>query len=82
LLDYVQALVAHTRHAPGVPVGLSPRAAIGLLRAARAWALIEGRDAVIPEHVQAVFAAVVEHRLQRGTAGESAARLLEAVPIP
>jgi len=40
LLDYVQALVAHTRRAPGVNAGLSPRAAIGLLRAARAWALI------------------------------------------
>jgi len=44
LLDYVQALVAHTRRAPGLNAGLSPRAAIGLLRAARAWALI--RDAV------------------------------------
>ena len=40
LLDYVQALVAHTRHAPGLNAGLSPRAAIGFLRAARAWALI------------------------------------------
>ena len=63
LLDYVQALVAHTRSAAGLSVGLSPRAAIGLLRAARAWALIAGRHAVIPEHVQAVFPAVVEHRL-------------------
>ena len=40
LLDYVQALVAHTRSAAGLHAGLSPRAAIGLLRAARAWALI------------------------------------------
>ncbi len=56
LLDYVQALVAHTRRAPGLNAGLSPRAAIGLLRAARAWALIAGRNAVIPEHVQAIFA--------------------------
>ena len=62
LLDYVQALVAHTRSAAGLSVGLSPRAAIGLLRAARAWAMIAGRGAVIPEHVQAVFASVVEHR--------------------
>ncbi len=83
LLDYVQALVAHTRHAPGLNVGLSPRAAIGLLRAARAWALIAGRDSVIPEHVQAVFAAVVEHRVrQRDTRRNFANRLLEAVPIP
>jgi MoxR-like ATPase len=83
LLDYVQALVAHTRHASGLNVGLSPRAAIGLLRAARAWALIAGREAVIPEHVQAVFAAVVEHRVrQRDSSPAAVLRLLEAVPIP
>jgi MoxR-like ATPase len=83
LLDYVQALVAHTRRAPGVNAGLSPRAAIGLLRAARAWALIAGRHAVIPEHVQAVFAAVVEHRVrQRGNDAIAVTRLLEAVPVP
>jgi MoxR-like ATPase len=83
LLDYVQALVAHTRRAPGVNAGLSPRAAIGLLRAARAWALIAGRHAVIPEHVQAVFAAVVEHRVrQRGNDAVAVTRLLEAVPVP
>jgi MoxR-like ATPase len=83
LLDYVQALVAHTRHATAIRFGLSPRAAIGLLRAARAWALIAGRDAVIPEHVQAVFAAVVEHRLrQRDSGAAAAAQVLEAVAIP
>jgi MoxR-like ATPase len=83
LLDYVQALVAYTRNAAAISIGLSPRAAIGLLRAARAWALIAGRDAVIPEHVQAVFASVVEHRLrQRDSGGAAVARVLEAVPIP
>jgi MoxR-like ATPase len=83
LLDYVQALVAHTRRAPGANAGLSPRAAIGLLRAARAFALIAGRHAVIPEHVQAVFAAVVEHRVrQRGNDTAAVTRLLEAVSVP
>ena len=83
LLDYVQALVAYTRNAAAISMGLSPRAAIALLRAARAWALIAGRDAVIPEHVQEVFASVVEHRLrQRDSGGAAAARVLEAVPIP
>jgi MoxR-like ATPase len=83
LLDYVQALVAHTRSAAGLSIGLSPRAAIGLLRAARAWALLSGRSTVIPEHVQAVFAAVVEHRVgQRDPAPGTANRLLEAVPVP
>ena len=83
LLDYVQALVAYTRDQMDLQHGLSPRAAIGLLRAARAWALIEGRDAVIPEHVQAVLAPVVEHRLrQRDGSAPDARRLLEAVPVP
>jgi MoxR-like ATPase len=83
LLDYVQALVAHTRNASAIGLGLSPRAAIGLLRAARAWALISGRDAVIPEHVQEVFSSVVEHRLRQRDNGPAAvARVLEAVPIP
>jgi MoxR-like ATPase len=83
LLDYVQALVAHTRRAPGLNAGLSPRAAIGLLRAARAWALIHGRNAVIPEHVQAIFPAVVEHRVrQRSSDSIAVAGLLEAVPVP
>ena len=83
LLDYVQALVAHTRNAAAISLGLSPRAAIGLLRAARAWALLAGRDAVIPEHVQQVFAAVVGHRLRQRDHGPPAvARVLEDVPIP
>jgi MoxR-like ATPase len=83
LLDYVQALVAHTRRAPGLNAGLSPRAAIGLLRAARSWALIHGRNAVIPEHVQAIFPAVVEHRVrQRSSDAIAVTRLLEAVPVP
>jgi MoxR-like ATPase len=83
LLDYVQALVAHTRSAAGLSRGLSPRAAIGLLRAARSWALVAGRNTVIPEHVQAVFAAVVEHRVGQRDSGPAAVdRLLEAVPVP
>ena len=83
LLDYVQALVAQTRSQLGTRHGLSPRAAIGLMRAARAWALIQGRNAVIPEHIQAVLPAVVEHRVrQNDGAASAAARLIEAVPIP
>ncbi len=88
LLDYVQALVAHTRHGMRAPrdgtgqAGLSPRAAIGLLRCARAWALLAGRSAVTPEHVQAIFASVAEHRFRRSEDPAAAARVLEAVPIP
>lgn len=89
LLDYVQALVAHTRTAPEWKNGLSPRAALGLVVAARAWALLDGRDYVLPEDVQAVLPAVAVHRLQaagdsleRRTQDEIARALIEAVPLP
>jgi MoxR-like ATPase len=83
LLDYVQALIAHSRRQSSSRIGLSPRAAIGLLRAARAWAMLAGRKAVIPEHIQAILPAVVEHRLQsHGNASSAAASLIEGVPIP
>ena len=86
LLDYVQALVEHTRRSPDFAAGLSPRAALGLVHSARAWALIEGRDKVIPEDVQAVLPGVATHRLR--PAHDAARRvdvgamLLAAVPIP
>ncbi len=86
LLDYVQALVAHSRQV--FPLGLSPRAAQGLVRAAQGWALLAGERAVIPEHVQAVLAAVASHRLEPRDAGASPAgarpieTLLTAVPVP
>jgi len=87
LLDYVQALVAHTRQSPDFASGLSPRAALALLAAARAWALMSERHHVLPEDVQAVLPGVVGHRLH--LAGEAARsgtevgrRLLEAVAIP
>lgn len=91
LIDYVQKLVAATRARADLKLGLSPRAAQGLVRAARAWALIEGRDAVLPDDVQAVWAAVAQHRLEpragfteRGALppGQLMRALLESVPVP
>lgn len=63
LLDYLQALLHASRHSPQISSGLSPRAGLALLRAAQAYALLEQSDAVLPEHVQAVFPAVAGHRL-------------------
>ena len=86
LLDYVQALVARSRTL--FQLGLSPRAAQGLVRAAQGWALLAGERAVLPEHVQAVLASVATHRLeQRDGSGADhgarlAAELLAAVPVP
>src|SRR5260221_8801447 len=64
LLDYIQGLVEHTRRSPEYTTGLSPRAALGLLHAARAWALIANRDKVVPEDVQAVLPGIAGHRLR------------------
>ncbi|MEN1940954.1 AAA family ATPase [Luteimonas sp. MJ174] len=63
LVRYVQALLERSRHHAGVRVGLSPRAGIALLRAARAHALLLGRGHVLPDDIQALFAAVAAHRL-------------------
>lgn len=87
LLDYVQAIVHHTRQAPELEAGLSPRAGLALLRAARAWALMSGHSGVTPDDLQAVAPSVISHRLRqrdgepRG-ALEIAHKVLEAVPIP
>lgn len=64
LIDYVQALAQASRQNGMFAEGLSPRAAIALLQAARAWAALEGRNHVIPEDVQAVLVPVAAHRLR------------------
>jgi MoxR-like ATPase len=91
LLDYVQALLAASRGTGGhadaharVQRGLSPRAGLLLVAAARAWALLAGRPMVLPEDVQVVFPAVAGHRLAGSTrAGRPQAEaLLRTVPLP
>jgi len=66
VLDYCQAIISFTRESPDYHYGLSPRAGLALLNAAKAWAFMEQRDAVIPEDIQAVLAAVAGHRLRSG----------------
>jgi MoxR-like ATPase len=88
LVDYIQALVEHTRRSPDYITGLSPRAALALLNCARAWALLEGRDKALPEDVQAVLPGVAWHRLRpvhdgvRRSSLDTAENLIGAVPIP
>ena len=84
LIDYVQALIEHSRRAPAFVGGLSPRAALGLLAAARAWAFIDERKMVLPEDVQAVLPAVALHRLkfsQAQSAGGSRGSDAERVEV-
>ncbi len=86
LLDYVQDLITATRSGRWFLQGLSPRAGIALLRAAKAQALISGRDYVAPDDVQAVLPQTVAHRLiPVGDAGRGAEEqvraMLQAVPL-
>ncbi|WP_301100697.1 AAA family ATPase [Propionivibrio sp.] len=86
LLDYVQTLIAATRNSPQFIHGLSPRAALALLAAARAWAFIDGRNMVLPEDVQAVLPGVACHRLRLVNSSsharsEDIANLIHAIPV-
>jgi MoxR-like ATPase len=87
LLDYVQDLIAATRSGRWFARGLSPRAGMALLRAARAQALVAGRDYVAPDDVQAILPQCVAHRMAPvGNAGRGAVEqvqaMLSAVPLP
>jgi MoxR-like ATPase len=89
LIDYVQALAQASRQSGLFAEGLSPRATIALLQAARAWAALEGRNHVIPEDVQAVLVPVTAHRLRPLKSGGSSAlgsrdlvlQLMKSVPV-
>jgi MoxR-like ATPase len=87
LLDYVQDLIAATRSGQWFLQGLSPRAGIAVVRAAKAQALLSGRDYVAPDDVQAVLPQTIAHRLiPVGDSGRGAVEqvraMLAAVPLP
>lgn len=85
LIHYVQAILQHTRQSPDYKSGLSPRAGLALLRSAQAWAMLAGRDFVIPEDIQSVMSGVINHQLSPTTPQsfeQLAIRLIEQVPIP
>jgi MoxR-like ATPase len=87
LLTYVQDLVAATRSGRWFLQGLSPRAGIAVVRAAKAQAMLSGRDYVAPDDVQAILPQTIAHRLiPVGDAGrgpiEQVRAMMEAVPLP
>ncbi|WP_438970548.1 AAA family ATPase [Methylophaga sp.] len=85
LIDYVQRILSYTRESGLYHTGLSPRAGLGLVHAAQAWALLEGRDHVLPEDIQAILPSIVSHRLQLHEENFSADwinQLIQNVPIP
>jgi MoxR-like ATPase len=87
LLDYLQALIAATRSGRWFVEGLSPRAGIAVLRAAKARALLARRDYVAPDDVQAILAQTIAHRLVPAAGAgrgrrEQVRAMLEATPLP
>jgi MoxR-like ATPase len=88
IIEYCYGILDFTRGSSRFLHGLSPRAGVGLLRSARAWALLAGRDFVVPEDVQAVVPACVPHRLiseeDNGPTGHAAIAdyILNGVPVP
>ncbi|TML63305.1 MAG: MoxR family ATPase [Actinobacteria bacterium] len=90
LRGYVVDLAARSRAHPDLALGLSPRAALGLQRAARALAAAAGRDYVVPDDIKAVAEAVLEHRLvptpdaqlQGASPGDILRDVLSGVPVP
>jgi MoxR-like ATPase len=89
VLDYLMALVAATRTSPQLRLGVSPRGALALLRAARARALADGRDFLVPDDLKALAVPALAHRvLLRGAPGGETdaeavvAALRDAVPVP
>ncbi|MBT8089798.1 MAG: AAA family ATPase [Gammaproteobacteria bacterium] len=88
LIDYIQALVRHTRESADIEIGLSPRGAQALVAASKAFAFVEDHSGAYPDDVQAVFTAISGHRLKPagGTRFRSPAELcqhvLDSVAIP
>jgi len=87
LLDYLQAIIDFTRRSTDYAFGLSPRGGLALLHSAKAWALMDGRDHVLPEDIQVVLPHVATHRLRLSkdaseTSTDSIAEQLLAIPIP
>lgn len=87
LLAYIQSILDFTRTSATFHLGLSPRAGLYLLRAARSWAFLEGRTFVLPEDVQKVLPHVVGHRLRRldgqgEVAREELMAMLLSLPVP
>ncbi len=92
VLDYLLALVTATRRSPLLALGVSPRGSLALLRAARAHALADGRDFLVPDDVKALAVPALAHRvLPRAAAGEGAGgaaaeavvrAIVQDVPVP
>lgn len=93
LVDYIMQIVRATRNDSRLRMGASPRASVGLFRAARAFALVNARDYLVPDDVQTLIVPCLAHRLLPASASSSSAEahdeaaalldgLLSDIPVP
>ncbi len=90
VIGYAVDLARATRQSPSVKLGVSPRGAVALLAAAKAWAWLQGFDAITPDHVQAMALPVLRHRIQlrpeaelEGVSADAILRsILQQVQVP
>ena len=90
LLKYISEIIIATRKSPAVYLGASPRAAVALLNAAKAYALLQGRDFVTPDDIKYIAVSVLQHRLllspETEMEGLSATavckRIIEKIEVP
>jgi MoxR-like ATPase len=90
LLEYVVALIGATRDHPQVQVGASPRGGLFILQLARGYAVLQGRDYVVPDDIKAVGVPALGHRItlrpelwtRKVSADDVIARILASVPVP
>ena len=79
VLDYLHRILEFTRNSQMFQHGLSTRAGLGLLRAAKAWAMLHGQDKLLPGDIQKVLPSVVGHRLVPVAGRMSASRIGEEI---
>jgi MoxR-like ATPase len=90
LLQYIAAITLATRNSPAVYLGASPRASVALLNASKAYALLQGRDFIIPDDIKYIAVPVLQHRLilspetemEGRSAGTIVKRLIEKIEVP
>jgi MoxR-like ATPase len=90
LLKYISEIIIATRNSPAVYLGASPRASVALLNAGKAYALLQGRDYLIPDDIKYICVPVLQHRIllspememEGRSAGTIVKRLLERIEVP
>ena len=90
LLKYISEIILATRNSPAVYLGASPRASVALLNASKAYAMLQGRDFIIPDDIKYIAVPVLQHRLilspetemEGRSAGTIVKRLIEKIEVP